>query len=116
MTCDAKHHPSRRCPNLRIASYEISEDCRSKDPISNGSEGVGCLGDLDDDIGGARQLERPRVERDLDGVEDVEIVQPHSRDTGGAEQLGDLCLDEIVLRPGVSLDDHDVDADVHRVR
>ncbi|PWZ46541.1 Vesicle transport protein GOT1 [Zea mays] len=35
-------------------------------------------------------------------------------DTGGAEQLGNLCLDEIVLRPGVSFDDHVVDADAHR--
>jgi hypothetical protein len=84
--------------------------------LSPGSEGVGCLGDFDDDGGGARQLERPRVKRDLDSVEDVEIVQPHSRDTGGAEQLGDLCLDEIVLRPGVSLDDHVMDADAHGVR
>jgi hypothetical protein len=40
-------------------------------------------------------------------------VQSHCRDTGGAEQLSNLHLDEIVLRPSVSLDDHVVDADAH---
>lgn len=88
-------------------------------------EGVGGLDDLDDDVGGAGQLGWPRVERDLDGVEDVEPVQPAGGDAGsaeqvlhgggGAEQVEDLRLDELVPRLGVALDNHVVDADAHGV-
>jgi len=86
---------------------------------------VGGLDDIDDDIGGVRQLRRPGLESELGGLENLKAAEPGEGDFGGANELLhgggvleklELRLNHPILGLGVAANQHIVDADRDQLR